>query len=1650
MVLLTNAVNANDSTSARLLTSTNISDLSNIEMSGIKAIIQDHIVNDSNASTVATPSVVGTFNSSDYDFKSHNMINQDAFGSQVHVLQTSYNASEVNAVNTSVNVGPFLDSNMSLLNTTSPFIGGNVVVTTTSPGNQFNLTISGESSVDASSTITFVGSDASNVAQKIALSSFYNDVESSTLFETKEDASNSSLISRATDFSSIFGLDLCSNTLLSDVESNNMFGTYTITQVGDNRVMDHSGSIISMIDNSGNAPDTIFSLIETDICNQEISAATHFLPSEVINLSVLKDQGDLIYDICLGVTSVGTVGIASNDGGFAIKDTLASDLLSNTDFMGVLASNNTNKTAADTTSITYAITNTVVGFNSDKTATISDSSNTSFNVSLSTSQEELLTSDVSGSVTFVKDDIDSRATLASGDSNVFTGLNVYFGDEATADSGSVDISGMVLQDVSYNISLVMPDVSNTNITGASNIMNNGFITTGSQPVIAINDERSVLIDASDMVVSDVSLDTFIPTNDSVMTIIKGEFKDRFSDKSTVVDVLNSSGETSSSFTTEEFRLEITGSNVNLEEITNTPYDGMHLQLIAKSLTDLSYVDNFVISNSAYDITNNATGASETTPIVLKQTADSLLDAGFAEIYNTDVHPTDICLNMTFKYVPTIAGKKFGSYILQEIDTSYSNITSHQKQIFPSTNDISVNSTTTSTETVSVTGLSNSSYSVTKTTTSVNKDVTIDFEFGVYQNLKIKLKSVVETDVEYKVFDGTRQLPEYILSGVTEVGGTQDLYDFVRSRTITYNGVSYVQPSSGSVSSGDANVTFTLNKTILNSLKSRIHGRNPSTLEYTSSESFSNLDAFYNNRNVITGFENDTDATFIIYLSADDSITLDNVDGYRIIMDIQRGSSNTFDFTAKHYLKSELESNLSFTSTQDLFDLHATTAGSSTNLPAISFNVSISTGNPVNTLTLTNADGDVLANITSAEKSLITDFMFVITKGSVFSVDKTLNGTTSQLDPVLLVRESVNLKIDDGIVAAINDDNIALNVSDGVWSLNNANVQVKFDIASDYDFNGRFTDSLVVSDASFQDITFSAYRGITHDITHSIERTVGSIDFTLANGGSTTQNLLIGNNMTLDFTGTNGVGDTGIIVTQSNNSRFSDASFNDVSNGNLIITPTKYLITESISAVNVNTLDLTSDDLSNVAINNLTPTSFDSELLNFYDRKISATRTNDVTGGIFIPSKIGTDSTEFLRVKNKEMITVIVDPTSTSTTYQFDVNKSSKLIPNTPIVVSRFKRDAMSSEFTLNIPQQEVTYRNINDANGDLLGSRIDTSSNIITEKYDITSSGIISLVSADISLSLPVHESLAAYETVSSDIRKIDMYDHTNSISNIQITYSNTSISNEDIVSTSTKISDLSGGSDNTFLITHTQNPQNTTGGNVITNYDISLNLSNNIFINIPHAFVDTGSYTMALPEFNGIKTSLIGGHYTLDASSNPVIELRKYTSIVHAPLNEFTLNEDGFKAVNFVVDKVEEASVSIPEPTFTTGTPFNFQTTLSNLASDTSFVTFTEISFNTISGENVVDNASSQALNYVLVGLDEKGRGNLVELMTTHSGTPVKSLLIETPDVSRILSGDGAPIFRLRANGNIDAPKIATTDRTTKSTSMLGEYVAYNKLITK
>ena len=686
-----------------------------------------------------------------------------------------------------------------------------------------------------------------------------------------------------------------------------------------------------------------------------------------------------------------------------------------------------------------------------------------------------------------------------------------------------------------------------------------------------------------------------------------------------------------------------------------------------------------------------------------------MDAGFAELYDTSLHSqADASLNMTLKVIPSIAGKKFGCYVLQEIESSEPNVDTYKKSIYPQSSDISLNSSNSTTEDMNVDGVSNSSYVVKKVTTTNSKDITIDFELGVYQNLRMKLKNVQEVDVEYQVFDGVHRIPEINLQGVTLTGDSADLYENVRSRTITYNNVSYVQPSNAAVSEGNANLTFSLTKDLLNSLNAEIQGRDPSTLSFSSSEPVTHMDAFYNHKNDVVGFATDTNANFIEYLSVDENVTLDNSHGYRIMMDINRGSVGTFSLSAKHYTPAELGENLNATTGQDFFALHEmTNVGTSQDLPSLTFDVVV---DPSNILTL-SADGNVIAKAFTNEKSLMADLMFVTTRGSVFNIEKTLvndSGATSYpLDSVMMPNSENSINIDSGVHANVTDTNIALSGVTGVWSLKDASVKVKFDARSNtYDFEGRIRDNtqsvsnLIVQHPDFQDINFNAYRGITADQTFTIKRESTKVNFRLNHNGvfsTSTHDLLAGNNMTLNFSVGNAltnVGNIGVVITQDCEFvRFSDAFYSDVSSGNLIITPSQYNIVEFIKQVNGTQLDLTSTDLSNLQLNNLTPTSFDENVLDFYDRKISENEANDVSGGLYVLAKIGVDTTERMYFKSKEQTTVVTTPNGVEFRYRYDVDSNPRYIENTPVILTRIGRElGLNSTFTLRRPQQVVSYR----------------------------------------------------------------------------------------------------------------------------------------------------------------------------------------------------------------------------------------------------------------------------------------------------------------------------------------------------------------------
>ncbi len=1647
MVLFNNSVNANDSTSSRLLTSTNVTDVSNIEVAGVRAIVRDHVFNDSNVSTVTVPTLTGTLGNATYDICGHNMINQNTFGTQVHVIQSVYSSADASAVEQSVDVGPFTGDTISLLDTTTPLIGGVVTVDISDGANAdevYALTASGETT-DSSFQITFTGTDASNLVQKLALSSASNNNTETRLLETSEDAANASLLTIPTAVSQKYTISIGDGHSLASVEADNAYGTYGIVvEFASENIVHTEGNNASIEDICGDTPLVISNADLTTILGGT-TVQDHFLPPSLLTSDnvVVDGSGISTYSIILDVSDAGNVTVASNDISFAVSSTLGTDLCANEALMDVLQANNVSDvTAVDSTSITYSLTNAEIGFGAGKTSSVQSGSNTLFTATLSTDQNELLSTNETGLLKLIVDASNARASRNAGDASIFTGLNVAFQGE-TSSNGTLDASASVATDVCYNIALVLADVSNTNYDVDSNIVVNGFVNDNSFSTIVLKDASSILIDASDVIASDVNMNAFMTDANTALALVKVEFQEVFAGKTRQLDVLNDAGAVTSSLANSAFQLQVTGTNVDLDEITGTPFDRVQLFLVPRSLNDLS--NSLTLSNSVYDITNNAGGANETTPIVLSQDLDSRLDGGFHELYDTTLHTTSDTMDLKFKVVPSIVGKRFGTYILQEIDSSDSNIGTYEKYLFPSTSDISENSSSSSSENVTVSGLSNSSFTVTKTTTTANKDITVDFEVGVYRDLKIKLKGVQDVDVEYKVFDGSTQLPDINLSGVTDAS-SNDLYQNIRSRTTTFNGESFVQPSSGSVSDGNANLTFTLSRNILNSLKGQLQGRDPDALTYSSSESYNTFDAFYGSNKTVTGFSTDTNASFVIKLAADDATVLNNADGYRIEFDLQRGNIDTFTVQQQTLTATQVNSTYSkLTTPQELFDEFSGAVSD------LSFNLVV---DPSNVLTLFKNDVS-FAQFHTNEKSLLGDLMLVSTRGSIFKPEVVEDGTTTSLSPVVLGKDDTEVKIDEGVVAAIDDTNIAFNAADATWKLLNAHLQILFDGTYDAstDVSGRIT-TLAHTNTTHQDITFSAFRGITATEDVNINRTVGSVDFKLVQGdlsSNSSHDLLVNNDMVLNFSGgdvSTNVANTGIVVEQTGFSFINDTSFVDVSSGNLIITPATYQITETFT-FDVSSASITDTDL---ILNNLTPTSFNNVLLDFYDRPsaTNASETNPYTYSIFAPNKIAIDADESLRIAAGGVAITITNPAQDAS-FSITDNAETQTIPNSPLEILKIASGTVDASFTLARPSQTITYRTTTGVDS----SVIDVSTNIVTETFDISLANY-PLASADISFTLPIRD-LDEYETVDTNVYKIDMNDFSNKIT-ASIGYSNAQISTESLVSNS-RLSDLSAGASfGSFLISHAQNPNNVGGGSILTNYDISVNSGSNIFLEMTHGFVDPGTYTFTLPEFNAVTTSLIGAHYVLNGA-NPEVQIRKYSSPRHAPFENFTLNSDGFKAVSFMVDKVEQATFAITDPTFGTSA-FNFNTSLTNLAADISQVNFTTVAFDTISGETAVHNATAKTLEYVLVSLDYEGTGNAVELLSVDSTTPVKSLIVETPDISRMLSADGSPFFRVRANGIIDAPDMNSTDPlnpfarapdyTNPTTTVLSEYVAYNSLITK
>jgi len=198
----------------------------------------------------------------------------------------------------------------------------------------------------------------------------------------------------------------------------------------------------------------------------------------------------------------------------------------------------------------------------------------------------------------------------------------------------------------------------------------------------------------------------------------------------------------------------------------------------------------------------------------------------------------------------------------------------------------------------------------------------------------------------------------------------------------------------------------------------------------------------------------------------------------------------------------------------------------------------------------------------------------------------------------------------------------------------------------------------------------------------------------------------------------------------------------------------------------------------------------------------------------------------------------------------------------------------------------------------------------------------------------------------------------------------------------------------------------------------------------------------------------LIGAEYDLSGTV-PVIKIRKYTSPIHESFETFKIDKNQIRAVAFRASTIQEAILELDTANFGT-TAYSFQSILNSKATALSTLpTYTTVAKSDISGEAIWDDYDTGRLNYVMVPLTYAGIGNILEVTGASSIKPVKTLVASTPDITRITSADGAPVFRVRANGRVDTGTVQTSNliSVTSQTNNSGqsynnEFVSYNVLL--
>ena len=501
---------------------------------------------------------------------------------------------------------------------------------------------------------------------------------------------------------------------------------------------------------------------------------------------------------------------------------------------------------------------------------------------------------------------------------------------------------------------------------------------------------------------------------------------------------------------------------------------------------------------------------------------------------------------------------------------------------------------------------------------------------------------------------------------------------------------------------------------------------------------------------------------------------------------------------------------------------------------------------------------------------------------------------------------------------------------------------------------------------------------------------------------------------------------------------------------LTLTPAQYILNGRIIG-------------SDVSLQN--KTSFSDVLFDFYD---ASSGVNNRTDGIFKSSLIADGADRYTLVSNDGGTYSVnhngVQIATASNDFS-DIAEDNELVfndvrfPFITILKQTIATDVDVS-FTLSVPKYKVQYRNSTGVtNFPHSGNAADNTTteflSAATQSHDLND--------IDATLTLDTNKTFIDFATnPSNDVFSTDMTGNSNTI-RAQVTYDtaiNPSINDEFLVipNSGTDTSSVAvtidkiAKSGRYYELAMTQ-----TADGLYTTYDVCSNLVNsaaNILIKIPSAYINEGRYQSVITPNVGVKTSLIGAEYVLDGDV-PVIKVRKYTSPIHESFETFKIDKNQVRAAGFRANTIEEAIIPLTTATFGS-TAYSFQsilnTTANNLFSVPAYAVLNKVD---ISNENIWDDYANNKLNYVMVPLTFAGIGNIFEVTSTNISQPVKTLVSSTPDITRITSADGAPVFRVRANGRIDTGTVQTANlisvdsQTSNSGSSYNkEFVSYNVLL--